>query len=117
MLYQGQQIELTIDKPAVGGRMIGRHLGQVILVQGAIPGERVRAWIERVDRRLAYAVARDVVEVSPDRRLTSGDIRCGGALYAHISYPRQLPLKSDVIRDAFPAIARHPPHDARAHAP
>jgi len=46
-LFEGQQVELTIEKPASGGRMIARHLGQVVLVRGAIPGERVLAWIER----------------------------------------------------------------------
>ena len=56
MLYEGQQVELTVEKPASGGRMIARHLGQIVLVRGAIPGERVAAWIERAEKRLAYAV-------------------------------------------------------------
>ena len=67
-LFEGQEVELTIEKPASGGRMIARHLGQVVLVRGAIPGERVRAWIERAEKRMAYAVTREVVEASPDRR-------------------------------------------------
>src|SRR6478736_1892737 len=106
-LFEGQQVELTIEKPASGGRMIARHLGQIVLVRGAIPGERVRAWIERAEKRMAYAVTRDVIEPSPDRRTSRADGRpaddplCGGALYSHIAYPRQLAIKSDVIRDAF----------------
>jgi 23S rRNA (uracil1939-C5)-methyltransferase len=35
------------------------------------------------------------------------DPRCGGALYAHIHYPRQLQLKAEVITDAFRRIAKH----------
>jgi 23S rRNA (uracil1939-C5)-methyltransferase len=31
---------------------------------------------------------------------------CGGSAYAHIAYPRQLTLKSDVVRDAFQRVAR-----------
>ena len=108
MLHEGQQVELTIDKPAAGGRMIARHLGQVVLVRGAIPGERVQAWIERVDKRLAFAVTRDVLAPSPDRRSTDGDPLCGGALYAHIAYSRQLAIKSDILRDAFARLGRHP---------
>ena len=107
-LYEGQQIELSIEKPAAGGRMIARHLGQVVLVRGAIPGERVRAWVERAEKRLAYAVTRDVLEPSPDRRPVDGDPLCGGGLYAHIRYERQLAIKSDVIRDAFARVGRHP---------
>ena len=107
-LFEGQQVELTIEKPASGGRMIARHLGQVVLVRGAIPGERVLAWIERAEKRMAYGVTREVVEPSPDRRNTGDDPLCGGALYSHIAYDRQLALKSDVIRDAFGRLGRYP---------
>jgi 23S rRNA (uracil1939-C5)-methyltransferase len=107
-LFEGQEVELTIEKPASGGRMIARHLGQVVLVRGAIPGERVRAWIERAERRMAYAVTREVVEPSPDRRAAPDDPLCGGALYSHIAYSRQLAIKSDVIRDAFGRLGRYP---------
>lgn len=113
-LFEGQEVELTIEKPASGGRMIARHLGQVVLVRGAIPGERVRAWIERAEKRMAYAVTREVVEASPDRRPAGpegperNDPLCGGMLYSHIAYGRQLAIKSDVIRDAFGRLGRHP---------
>src|SRR5204862_6047308 len=95
--------------------MIARHLGQVVLVRGAIPGERVRAWIERADKRMAYAVTREVVEASPDRRQGGpGDLDplCGGALYSHIAYERQLAIKSDVVRDAFARLGRYPIEEA-----
>lgn len=108
MLHEGQQVELTIEKPAAGGRMIARHFGQVVLVRGAIPGERVHAWIERADKRLAFAVTREVVEASPDRRAEDSDPLCGGALYAHIRYPRQLAIKADILRDAFARLGQHP---------
>jgi 23S rRNA (uracil1939-C5)-methyltransferase len=107
-LAEGQQIELTIEKPAAGGWMIARHLGQVVLVRGTLPGERVLAWVERAEKRLAYAVTREVLNASPDRRSAYGDPLCGGALYSHIAYPRQLAIKSDVIRDAFARLGRHP---------
>src|SRR6266540_3795268 len=69
--------------------MIARHLGLVVLV-------------------------REVVEPSPDRRAagpagpTNNDPLCGGALYSHIAYNRQLAIKSDVIRDAFGRLGRYP---------
>jgi len=107
-LVEGQQVELTIERPASGGRMIARHLGQVVLVRGAIPGERVKAWIERAEKRMAYAVTREVVDASPDRRAGFDDPLCGGALYSHIAYPRQLAIKSDVVRDAFARLGKYP---------
>jgi 23S rRNA (uracil1939-C5)-methyltransferase len=106
-LRQGQRVELTIEKPAAGGRMIARHEGQVVLVRGAIPGERVCAVVERAEKRLAYAVTDEVVDASADRRPDAADPLCGGALYSHIAYERQLSIKADVIRDAFARLGRY----------
>ena len=88
-------VPLTIEKPAAGGRMIARLDGQIVLVSGAIPGERVNARIERRGKGVVYAATVDVEAPSPDRRAVAGDPECGGCLYAHVSYPRQLALKSD----------------------
>lgn len=105
---RGQLVEVLLEKPASGGRMIARHDGEVMLVAGGIPGERVEARIARADKRVAFADTVRVLEASPDRREPSGDGACGGCLYAFISYPRQLRLKSDIIRDAFSRIGRLP---------
>ena len=99
-------MNLTIEKPAAGGRMIARHDGQVVLVSGAIPGERVTARVERSGKGVLYAATESVDEPSPDRRAVDGDPECGGCLYAHIRYERQLALKSDVIADAFTRIGK-----------
>jgi tRNA/tmRNA/rRNA uracil-C5-methylase (TrmA/RlmC/RlmD family) len=102
------ELELRIEKPAAGGRMIARHEGQVILVSGAIPGERVRARVDRADKSVAYASTIDVLEPSADRREVRNDWTCGGNVYAFIAYPRQLQLKSEIIADAFARIGRMP---------
>jgi 23S rRNA (uracil1939-C5)-methyltransferase len=86
--------------------MIARHEGQVVLVAGAIPGERVVADITRAERSVAYATAIDILEPDADRRPWPGDWTCGGASYAFITYPRQLVLKSEIIADAFARIGR-----------
>ena len=107
-MYSGDVIELTVEKPVAGGRMLARHEGRVVFVSGAIPGERVRARIERVERQLAFAAVEDVLQPSGDRRVPAGDSSCGGCAYAHVEYPRQLALKSDLIGDSFERLARAP---------
>jgi 23S rRNA (uracil1939-C5)-methyltransferase len=104
----GRLLSLAIEKPAAGGRMIARVDGQVVLVSGAIPGERVSARVERVGKGVLYADVVAVEEGSPDRRTPFTDPLCGGSLYAHIAYPRQLEIKAQVIADAFGRIARLP---------
>jgi 23S rRNA (uracil1939-C5)-methyltransferase len=106
MVSPGSVIDLSIEKPAAGGRMIARHEGLVVLVHAAIPGERVRAAVERIGQGVAYASTIDVLEASPDRRTGIRDWACGGNVYAHIAYPRQLELKAQVIADALSRIGK-----------
>jgi 23S rRNA (uracil1939-C5)-methyltransferase len=107
MLTVGTDVSVEIEKPAAGGRMIARHDGQILLVSGAIPGERVSVRIERVEKRLAFASTTEVIEASADRRPAS-DPLCGGCVYSHIAYSRQVTLKAGIIADAFMRIGRIP---------
>jgi 23S rRNA (uracil1939-C5)-methyltransferase len=106
------RVDLSVEKPAAGGRMIARHEGQVVLVAGAIPGERVTAVVERVEKRVAFAAVAHVIDASPDRREPGADPACGGCGYAHIAYERQRALKAAIIADAFLRIGRLPLDDA-----
>ena len=100
------EILVHVEKPVAGGRMLARHEGQVVLVAGAIPGERVRARIARVTRHMAFADTVEVVDPSRDRRSSHVDWACGGSLYAHIEYRRQLALKAEVVADSFSRIGK-----------
>jgi 23S rRNA (uracil1939-C5)-methyltransferase len=101
MLTAGAQLELSLEKPVAGGRMLARHDGQVVLVAGAIPGERVRARIERVNKGMAFATTLAVIQPSPARRDVVGDPSCGGTVYAHVAYAEQAAIKREVLRDAL----------------
>jgi tRNA/tmRNA/rRNA uracil-C5-methylase (TrmA/RlmC/RlmD family) len=86
--------------------MLARHEGQIVLVAGAIPGERVRVRVERVSKQVIFADTVEVLDASDDRRPAAVDWACGGSLYAHVAYDRQLTLKSEVVGDAFARIAK-----------
>ena len=105
-MNRGDRIRLTIERPAAGGRMIARHEGAIVLVAGAIPGEVVEAEIEKVQRGTGWAIARDILQRSPDRVDGTPDGACGGSVLAHIGYERQRSLKSEIIVDAFRRLGR-----------
>jgi 23S rRNA (uracil1939-C5)-methyltransferase len=107
VLVAGRNVSVAVEKPAAGGRMIARYEGQILLVAGAIPGERVTVTIDRVEKRLAFASTVFVDEPSADRR-DAHDPLCGGCVYAHIAYPRQIALKAEIIADAFVRIGKIP---------
>ncbi len=102
----GDRVELAIEKPVAGGRMLARLDGAVVLVSGALPGELVEARIERVQRGTAWAAVTRVVEVSPDR--VGAPNLCGGCVWSHARYDAQVRLKQQVVVDAFQRVARLP---------
>jgi tRNA/tmRNA/rRNA uracil-C5-methylase (TrmA/RlmC/RlmD family) len=104
-MQAGDRIRLRPEKAVAGGRMLARHEGAIVLVAGAIPGELVEVEVEKVQRHTAWGVVRAVLEPSPDRVEPFCDWSCGGSVYAHVRYPRQLDLKREVVRDAFSRIA------------
>ena len=106
MPVPGTLLTLQIERPAVGGRMIARHDGAVVLVAGAIPGERVVARVERVQRRTLWARVVEVLDASADRVASDDPVACGGNVLAHMTAARQVAIKSEMLADAFRRIGR-----------
>ena len=94
-------LNLRIERPVAGGAMLAHHGGRVVLVEGAIPGERVHARVDRERRDVLFATVIGVIEPDPDRRSLESDPACGGQAYLHIQYDRQRQLKSQMIGDAL----------------
>ena len=106
MARPGDIVELDIERPAAGGRMIARLEGAVVFVAGTIPGERVRARIEKAQRGTVFARTIDVLTPSPDRIEPAPGLACGGHVLAHIAPARQASLKGEIVADAFRRQAR-----------
>jgi 23S rRNA (uracil1939-C5)-methyltransferase len=105
-MNRGDRVQLTVERPAAGGRMIARHHGAIVFVSGAIPGEVVEAEIEKVQRGTAWAITRQVHAPSPDRVEGAPDGACGGSVLAHVNYDRQRALKAAIIEDTFRRLGR-----------
>lgn len=114
---------LTPTAMAAGGSALARDDGgRVVFVDGALPGERVRARLTDERRDFARAVAVEVVDASPDRlvppcpALAAG---CGGCTWQHVTPAAQIRLKSAVVVDALRRIAKlaEPPEPVAAPVP
>ena len=109
-LSVGQRFVVTIEKIAHGGHFIARHLGAVIFVRHAIPGEEVEIEITSTGSSFNRADVVQVNQASSDRVSAPCQFAhrsgCGGCDFQHISLPRQRELKSDVITEQFARIAK-----------
>jgi 23S rRNA (uracil1939-C5)-methyltransferase len=101
---RGAELELTIDSLAFGGAGVARLDGYVVFVQGAVPGDRVRAVAGKCKRAYAEARAIEILEPGPDRIAPVADHP--GAPWQVLSYERQLEIKQSQVEDALRRIGR-----------
>ena len=101
-------LPLAIHDVAFGGSGVARHEGKVFFVPFTIPGERVRARVVRQKKNFAEAELLAVEEASPDRVAPPCPYfeRCGGCVYQHIAYPRQLALKQQQVQQTLRRVGR-----------
>ena len=106
----GQELELTVDSLAAGGRGVARHDGVVVFVDRALPGDRVMARIQRVKRRHGEAIAYERLSGGPDRVDAPCPHfgTCGGCRWQDLRYERQLEHKQQQVLDALQRIAGLP---------
>ena len=102
--HRGDELELTIDTLAYGGAGVARLEGYVVFVQGAIPGDRVRAVVGKSKRGYAEARTLEVLDASPDRIEPVADHP--GAAWQVIPYERQLEVKQEQVADALTRLGR-----------
>jgi 23S rRNA (uracil1939-C5)-methyltransferase len=100
----GDELELTIDRLAYGGKGVARHDNFVVFVRDALPGDRVRARIEKSKRSYAEARLLEVVQPSPERIEPVADHP--GAPWQVLPYELQLSTKADQVDDALRRIGR-----------
>lgn len=101
---RGEEIELTIDSLAYGGEGVARYgdEGYVVFVAGAIPGDRVRAFVHKRKRAYAHARAVEILEPGPER--IEPQAQHPGVPWQVLPYERQLQIKSEQVDEALRRI-------------
>jgi tRNA/tmRNA/rRNA uracil-C5-methylase (TrmA/RlmC/RlmD family) len=102
----GTELELAPERAVAGGRALARHEGKIVLVAGALPGERVRARVTRDEKRWAEADAVEILEPHPRRREAPCPhaAECGGCDWQHAERDLQLQMKREIVVDAYRRI-------------
>jgi 23S rRNA (uracil1939-C5)-methyltransferase len=99
---KGEELDLSIDALAYGGAGIARLDGYVLFVQGAVPGDRVRARVTKRKRGYAEARMLELLDPSPDR--IEPRAPHPGAPWQVLPYERQLVEKESQVREALSRI-------------
>ncbi|HKR00640.1 MAG TPA: class I SAM-dependent RNA methyltransferase [Pyrinomonadaceae bacterium] len=101
-------VEVTIERILPGGAGLAHAQGRTLLVALAAPGDHLRARVERVQGRVAFASIEEILSPSPVRVEPPCPYfgRCGGCDFQQLSYEAQLASKVEIIRDCLRRIAR-----------
>ncbi|MGE5557532.1 MAG: 23S rRNA (uracil(1939)-C(5))-methyltransferase RlmD [Bacillota bacterium] len=107
-IKEQEVITLTITSLTSEGQGVARADGLAVFVDGALPGETVRARITTVKKNYARAELLTILAPSPDRMMAfcPAAASCGGCQLAHYSYPAQLKYKQRKVEDALRRIGK-----------
>jgi len=99
---------LKIEKLVYGGDGLARSDGRVILMPFVLPGETVRAEIDRVKGDLWRGRAIEILDPASTRAVPGCPYfqRCGGCQYQHIEYPAQLEQKREILRETLQRVGK-----------
>lgn len=105
---RNQVVELDITGLGHTGEGVGKYEGFTVFVPDALPGERVKARITKVQKTYSNGRLQDILSATPDRTEPSCPIfhQCGGCHLQHMSYEAQLRYKRQTVVDAMTRIGK-----------
>lgn len=114
----GDHCDLDVHALSHDGRAVGRVLqeddanarGQVVFVQGALPGQRVRVRLTAVKKNFAEGQLDSVLTPAPDAQapFCPHAADCGGCPLQEMPYASQLQWKQRILTDALTRIGKLP---------
>ncbi|WP_339171240.1 23S rRNA (uracil(1939)-C(5))-methyltransferase RlmD [Paenibacillus sp. FSL H7-0943] len=105
---KNDEVMLDIIGMTHEGEGVGRVEGFTLFVQGALPGEKVRARVLKTKKQYGYAKLLNIVEASSARIAAPCEIydQCGGCQLQHMDYTAQLAWKRQLVVDNLERIGK-----------
>lgn len=100
---------VTITGMADKGKAVGRDQeGQVVFVQGAVPGDEVDVFVTKKRRGFNEGRVTNFIKYAPHRieAFCEHFGVCGGCKWQHLSYEQQLTYKQQIVKDAIQRIGK-----------
>ncbi|PID27240.1 MAG: 23S rRNA (uracil(1939)-C(5))-methyltransferase RlmD [Candidatus Cloacimonadota bacterium] len=101
-------IEIVPEKPIYGGKCLGEYEGKKVILERALPGEKVVAKVKKRRKNYLECVATEIIEKS-DKRVEHGCNyypSCGGCKLLDVDYNYQLEIKSTVVKDCIERLGK-----------
>lgn len=101
-------LTIKTEKMINQGICLGRYEGKVVLIDGCLPDEVVRAKVKKVKKDYIEAIAVDILNESKNRITPRCKYfgLCGGCKLQNLDYREQLKIKKSFVEDAFMRISK-----------
>ncbi|WP_339064338.1 23S rRNA (uracil(1939)-C(5))-methyltransferase RlmD [Tepidibacillus marianensis] len=105
---KNQYIEMDFTDLGHEGEGIGKYEGYTLFVPGALPGERAKVKITKVNKNYGFGRLIEILESSPERVQPRCSVyeQCGGCQLQHVSYQGQLEQKRKIVVDNLKRIGK-----------
>ena len=101
-------IEITAGKPIYGGKCLSEYEGKKVMLERALPNEKVIAFIKKKKKGYLEASVNEILEKSPHR--IESDCKyyptCGGCKLRDVEYDYQTWIKEEVVKDCVERIGK-----------
>jgi tRNA/tmRNA/rRNA uracil-C5-methylase (TrmA/RlmC/RlmD family) len=106
-LNVGDTVVVTVKRLGINGEGVGYYRKKTIFIDGALPGEIVKARVSKVEPKLLYGTVIRTEKRSEHRTKPFCEWydACGGCSLQHMSYEAQLREKEELVREAFARYA------------
>ncbi|MBN1968766.1 MAG: 23S rRNA (uracil(1939)-C(5))-methyltransferase RlmD [Candidatus Delongbacteria bacterium] len=101
-------LELVAGKAIYGGKTLSNHGTKKVILERALPGEKVMAYVKQRKKGYLECVAKEFIERSPHRKPHECAYYpyCGGCKMLDVEYSFQLKLKEDAVTDCITRIGK-----------
>ncbi|MBP9842159.1 MAG: 23S rRNA (uracil(1939)-C(5))-methyltransferase RlmD [Simkaniaceae bacterium] len=103
-----EELLIQIDRLGINGEGVGTHEGYRVFIDGALPGETVKATLHLKKKSYAKGVATEILQSAPERVSPICPVfgTCGGCQLMHLKYEAQLQMKRQLVVDALERIGK-----------
>ena len=111
MLLKNAILELEITDMDYEGLGIAHEDNYTIFVKDALVGEVVRARIEKVSTKIAFAKTVQIIKKSPKRIIPPCKYysKCGGCNMMHMDYQEEIEMKKNFFINTISKMVKNPP--------
>jgi 23S rRNA (uracil1939-C5)-methyltransferase len=118
MPNRGDLVDVEVTKTALGGSGLGEADGLKIFVNRGIPGQTVKVRLTKHKKKYAEGKTQEVLQTSDleveakcpyfasSKRINEGARNCGGCLWQHLPYEKQLEMKEAQVKETLEHVGK-----------